>query len=68
MLIVHIIYNVCLWLNVFVPAGGITGGFSPRELVTGRLLNYQKDCRADVGAYVEASTDDIIDLGLWTTK
>ena len=63
MLIVHIVYNVCLWLNAFPPANGITGGFSPQELVTGRKLSYQKDCRADVGAYVEANTDEIVTNG-----
>ena len=63
MLIVHIVYNVCLWLNAFPPADGMTEGFSPRELVTGRTLNYQKDCQADVGAYVEANTDEIVTNG-----
>ena len=60
LVIVHIVYNVIMWLNPFPPKNGITRGFSPRELVTGRTLDFRKDCRADVGAYVEASPDHIV--------
>ena len=35
-------------------------GFSPRELVVGRGVDYYKDCRADLGGYVEASTDKVV--------
>ena len=60
LVIVHIVYKVIMWLNAFPPKNGITRGFSPRELVTGRTLDFRKDCRADVGAYVEASPDHIV--------
>ena len=33
MVLIYTVYNVCLWLNVFPIRSGITGGFSPRELV-----------------------------------
>ena len=32
--------------------------FSPQEIVTGRQLDVNKDCRAPFGAYVEASIDE----------
>ena len=35
-------------------------GYPPRELVTGRGVDYHKDCRADLGGYVEASTDKVV--------
>ena len=35
-------------------------GLSPRELVTGRGVDYNKDCRADLGAYIQASTDKVV--------
>ena len=35
-------------------------GLSPRELVTGRGVDYNKDCRADLGAFIQASTDKVV--------
>ena len=35
-------------------------GLSLRELVTGREVDYSKDCRADLGAYIQASTDKFV--------
>ena len=40
LVIVHIVCNVIMWLNAFPPKNGITGGFSTRELVTGRTLDF----------------------------
>ena len=60
MVLVYTVYNVCLWLNAFPIRSGITGDFSPRELVTGLTVNFHKHCRFDVGAYVEASEDAMI--------
>ena len=50
-------------LSAFPRYQGVTGGFSPRELVTGRTINYLRDCRATVGAYIEASRDAIVTNG-----
>ena len=36
---------------------------SPREIVTGRGVDYSKDCRADLGAYIQASTDKVVTNG-----
>ena len=58
--LIYTVYNVCLWLNAFPIRSGITGGFSPRELITGLTVNFHKHCQFDVGAYVEASEDAII--------
>ena len=60
MVLIYTVYNCMMWLNAFPIRSGIAGGFSPRELVTGRTVNFGKDCNYDVGAYVEASTDAII--------
>ena len=59
-MLIYTMYNVCMWLNVFPIRSGITGGFSPRELVTGLTINFIRHCKFDVGAYIEASTDAII--------
>ena len=34
--------------------------FYPREIITGLAVNYKRDCKAVVGAYIEASIDDKI--------
>ena len=59
MVLIHMIYSVCFWLNAFPIKSGTAGGMSPREIVTGQKIEYSKDCRADFGSYVEASSDDI---------
>ena len=60
MVLIYNVYNVCLWLNVFPIWSGITGGFSPRELITGLTVYFKDHCKFDVGGYVEASTDAVI--------
>ena len=41
----------------------MTGRFLPRELVTGRMIKYLRDCCATVGAYIEASRDAMVTNG-----
>ena len=60
MVLINTMYNLCLWLNAFPIRFGITGGFSPRELITGLTVNFKDHCKFDVGGYVEASTDAVI--------
>ena len=57
MVLIYTVYNVCLWLNVFPIRSCITGGFSPRELITGLTMHFKDHCKFDVGGYIEASTD-----------
>ena len=44
---IYTVCNVCLWLNAFPIRSGITGGFSPREIITGLTINFQKHCQFD---------------------
>ena len=60
MVLIHSVYYVIIILNAFPRDQGVIGGFSPRELVTGRTINYLRDCRARVGAYIEASRDAMV--------
>ena len=60
MVLIYTVYNVCLWLNAFPIRSGITGGFSPRELITGLTVNFKDHCKFDVVGYAEASTDAVI--------
>ena len=60
MVLIHSVYHLIMMINAFPQDQGVTWGLLPRELVTGRTINYLRDCRATVGAYIEASMDAII--------
>ena len=49
-----------MWLNAIQSLSGLDRGLSPRDLVTGREVDYNKDCKADFGAYVQATTEKIV--------
>ena len=44
------------WINAF-PNRSENFGFSPRDIMTGLSTDYDRDCKVDIGSYVEASTD-----------
>ena len=52
-----------MWLTEFLPSTKLMGCLSPRELATGRKLTCDKDCRAVIGAYIEATVDAGITIG-----
>ena len=56
MVLIHTVYTMVFWLNAF---HNMTEKqwFSPREIVTGLTIDYKRNCKAIVGAYVEASID-----------
>ena len=56
-MLVHLIKFVTFWINSFVNENGASKVFSPRELLTGMKVDYNKHCQARFGAYVEASDD-----------
>ena len=60
MVIIQTVHTITLWLNAIRSLSGLDRGLSPRELVRGRGVDYNKDCRADLGAYVQATTDKIV--------
>ena len=60
MVLIQTVYSIIMWLNAVWPLSGVTRGLSPRELVTGRGVDYNKYCRADFGAYVQATTNKIV--------
>ena len=49
-----------MWINDIPRKSGAVQGIAPRELVTGRTVNYKRDCRAYIGGYVKVSTDAIV--------
>ena len=52
-LIIEMVYASVFWLNLFPPADGVSATLSPRSLVTGFQLDYNKLCRLEFGTYVQ---------------
>ena len=59
LILIHTVYGVIFWLNAFAKHAS-NMGFSPREVVMGLSTDYARDCKVDVGSYVEASTDAVV--------
>ena len=59
-IVVHCVYFVVMMVNAIPAEDGISEKLSPREIVTGRTIDFVTDCRAMFGAYVEASYDHIV--------
>ena len=60
LVLVQTVYTICLWLNAIRSLSGMDRGLSPREIVTGRGVDYNKYCRADLGAYIQSITDKVV--------
>ena len=58
--IIRLVYFAVMWINAFLAENGASQEYSPREIVTGLKMDFQKHCRARWGSYVEASVDDIV--------
>ena len=59
LVLLQTVYTICLWLNAIRSLSGMDRGLYPRELVTGRGVDYNKDCRANLGRYIQSSTDKV---------
>ncbi len=57
---IHVVYFAVLWLNSLPAAAGVSKKYSPREIVLGRELDFNKHCKATFGSYVEAHKDPTI--------
>jgi hypothetical protein len=55
------------WLNMFPPHDGVSSTLSPRALMTGFNLDYNKHCRLEFGSYVQTHEEHDNSLQLRTT-
>ena len=46
--------EVARWLNTFPPRNGISEFYSPRTIMSGKPIDYNKHCKTPFGAYVQA--------------
>lgn len=52
-MIVELVYSMTFWIHAFPTANGLSRTISPRELVTGVMLDASKHCVVPFGAYVQ---------------
>jgi hypothetical protein len=53
-MVVELIYYSVFWLNTFPARDGISDILSPRSIVTGSQIDFNKHCKLEFGAYVQA--------------
>jgi hypothetical protein len=56
-MIIEMLANVMLWINAFPPSSGVSKTFSPRTIMTGTALDFNKHCQIPFGAYAEVHED-----------
>jgi hypothetical protein len=56
-LIIEMICACNFWLNSFPPVSGISSVLSPRAIVTGSSIDYNRHCQLEFGAYVQTHED-----------
>ena len=59
LVLIQTVYNCGFWINTF-PNCSENFWFSPHEIVTELSTDYERDCKVNVGSYVEASTETIM--------
>ena len=56
-MIKELVTSVTNQLNWFPAKNGISKYYSPMTIITGKQLNYKKDCTHEFGTYVQAHHD-----------
>ena len=52
-MIVEMVMSATFWLNMFPPVDGISDVISPRGIIVGLTIDYNKHCRLEFGSYVQ---------------
>ena len=50
--------EVARWMNMFPPKNGISEYYSPRLIMTGKPIDYNKHCKFSFGSYVQALNEN----------
>jgi hypothetical protein len=56
-LVIEMVCASNFWLNCIPPENGISDVLSPRAIVTGAGIDYQRHCKLEFGAYVQVHED-----------
>ena len=55
-MLIHLVRNAVFWLNAFPAEDGVGGQHSPRYVMTGRHISYDKHVQLEFGSYVARAT------------
>ena len=50
-MVVQMVYSCNFWLNAFPPTDSVSEKLIPREIITGQVIDFNKHCRLEYGAY-----------------
>ncbi|KAL7472715.1 hypothetical protein ACHAXS_013110 [Conticribra weissflogii] len=56
-MVIELVYFCTMWINAVPNRNGISGEYSPREVVVRQPVNYKKHCQVPFGAYCEVFKD-----------
>ena len=59
LVLIQTVYSCAFWINTF-PNHSRNFRFSSRDKVTGLSMDYGRDCKVNIGSYVEACVDAIV--------
>ena len=59
-LIIEMVYSSVFWLNSFPPVDGVSTTLSPRSIVVGLNVDYNKHCRIEFGTYAQVHEKTIV--------
>ena len=65
-MVVHSVHDTIFWLNVFPVNNGWSSKHSPRYIMAGKHLDYNKHVRAKFGEYVQTHEEHDSDMHEWT--
>ena len=52
--VIEMVYDAVFWWNAFPKSNGVSETLSPRTIVTGRNIDYNRHCKFTFGEYVQA--------------
>ena len=52
-MLINIVYSSVFWLNAFPCKNGVSKRLSPRLIITGNIIDYDKQCTLECGQYVQ---------------
>jgi hypothetical protein len=66
-IVIEMAYFATFWLNSFPPSDGISDTMSPRAIIVGNHIDYNKHCKLEFGAYVQTHEEHDNSMAARTT-
>ena len=62
LMVIHLVRNTIFWLNAFPTDNGWSSKHSPRYIMTGKQLDYNKHVRPEFGEYMQTREEHDSDM------